>query len=239
VVDITSSGVYDTFTITQAVSVEADLGIVATILVPSGGTGITINAGPSDTVALKRLSVRGSAGNEVGIQANAANSISIEDCVSRNLNYGASLSSNATAFKVAGGVFAGNDTSLYIRAGGNRVSIDAVKIYKTAANAAVDAVGQNITLTHSLLAGDGVGGFSPGVWIKDGSVVVLENDVISGYGNGVVLAPTGTAYLSSNTITNNSTGVFVNNASAFSRLNNTIAANSTNVNGAMQPFGGQ
>lgn len=209
VVDIVASGSYDTFTITKAVSVEADQGVVATITIPSGGTGITINAGSSDTVTLKRLSVWGSAVNEVGIEANAAQSITIEDCVSRNVRYGASLNSTATAFKVAGGVFEGDDTSLFIRAASNNVSIDGVKIYETGSNAAVDAVGTHITITHSLLAGDGTSGFAPGVWVKGGQTVVLEDNVISGYGPAVQvgggLGGSGTVYLSNNTITNNST----------------------------------
>jgi len=240
VVDITSSGVYDTFTITKAVSVEAEPGVVATISVPSGGTGITINAGPSDTVTIKRLSVWGSNLNEVGIQANAAESLAIEDCVSRNVKYSAVLNSTATAFKVTGGVFEGSDTSFFIRASSNPVSIDGVKINETGSNAAVDAVGTNITVTHSLLAGDGVGGFTPGVWVKGGQTVVLEDDVISGYAPGVQvgggLAGSGTVYLSNNTITDNSTGVAVASGTAFTRVNNTIAANSTNLSGTLTPF---
>lgn len=240
VIGIASSGIYDTFTIGKAVSVEAEPGVVATILVPSAGTGVTINAGASDAVTIKRLSIWGTTGNEIGIQGNAAESIAIEDCVSRNVHYGASLDSSTTAFKVSGGVFEGSDTSLIIRAGSNQVSIDGVKINETGSNAAVDAVGTNIRVTHSLLAGDGVGGFTPGVWIKGGQTVVLEDDVISGYAPGVQvgggLGGNGTVFLSNNTITSNSTGVAVGPGTAFTRGNNTIIANTTNVSGSLTPF---
>ena len=243
VVDIASSGLYDTFTIATTVSVEADPGVDATILVPSAGTGITINAGSSDTVTIKRLSILGTTGNEVGIQGNTAGSIAIEDCVSRNVHFGASLNSSTTAFKVSGGVFEGSDTSLIIRAGSNQVSIDGVKINETGSNAAVDAVGTNIRVTHSLLAGDGAGGFTPGVWVKGGQTVVLEDDVISGYAPGVEvgggLGGNGTVFLSNNTITNNSTGVAVGTGMAFTRSNNTIVANTTNVSGSLTPFAGR
>ena len=97
VVDITASGSYDTFTINKAVSVEADPGVDATIAVPSAGTGITIDGGASDTVTLKRLSLWGSAANGVGIATNSGATVVLEDCVSRNLQYGASLNSTATA----------------------------------------------------------------------------------------------------------------------------------------------
>ena len=68
----------------------------------------------------------------MGIQANAGESIAIEDCVSRNVHCGAALNSSTTAFKVTGGVFEGNDTSLIIRAGSNQVSIDALGSIKPA-----------------------------------------------------------------------------------------------------------
>jgi hypothetical protein len=240
VIDIASSGLYDVFTIAMAVSVEAEPGVVATILVPSAGTGITINAGASEAVTIKRLSIWGTTGNEVGIQGNAAESIAIEDCVSRNVHFGAALTSFNTAFKVTGGVFEGSDTSLIIRAASNQVSIDGVKINETGSNAAIDAVGTDIRVTHSLLTGDGVGGFTPGVWIKGGQTVVLEDDVISGYAPGVQvgggLGGNGTVFLSNNTITNNSTGVAVGTGTAFTRSNNTIVANTTNVSGSLTPF---
>jgi Protein of unknown function (DUF1565) len=237
VVDIIASGIYDTFTITKAVSVEADPGVVAQIRVPSGGTGITINAGSSDTVSLKRLSIWGSNDNEVAIQGNSAGKVMIEDCVSRNVRYGASLVSTGAAFKVTGGVFEGTDTSIIIRAGSNKVSIDGVKIQGNGSNAGVDVVGSDVTITRSLLAGDGTNGTNPGVWVKSGSAAELENDVISGYGPGVVA--NGTVYMSNNTITNNSTGVDVSGGTAYTRGNNTIAANTTNVSGSLTPFAGE
>jgi hypothetical protein len=240
VVGIATSGVYDTFTISTAVSVEADPGVVATILVPSGGVGITVNASASDAVTIKRLSVWGTTGNEEGIQANAAESIAIEDCDSRNVRYANVLNSTTTAFKVTGGVYEGSDTSFFIRAGTNQVSIDGVRINETGSNAAVDAIGTEIRITHSLLEGDGVGSFTPGVWIKGGATVVLEDDVISGYAPGVQVGGgtlgAGTVFLSNNTITNNSTGVTVTTGTGFTRSNNTIIDNATNVSGSLTAF---
>lgn len=239
VVEITASGSYDTFTITRAVSVEADPGVEAMIAVPSGETGITIDATSSEAVALKHLSLWG-AGNGVGIQANSAATVVLQDCDSRNVQYGASLISTSTAFTVAGGVYEGSDTSLFIRAGSNKVTIDSVKIYGTGSNAAVDTVGNDVTITRSLLSGSSTTGSDPGVWVKGGSTVVLEYDVISGYGTGVQvgagLPGNGIVFLSNNTITNNFTGVKITTGTGFTRGNNTIAANSTNVSGTLTAF---
>jgi hypothetical protein len=239
VVGIATSGVYDTFTIATAVSVEADPGVVATIPVPSGGTGITVNTSASDAVTIKGLSVWG-AGNGTGIEGNAAESIAIEDCVSRNVSYAAVLNSTTTAFKVTGGVYEGSDTSFFIRAGTNQVSIDGVRINETGSNAAMDAIGSEIRMTHSVLEGDGVGGFTPGVWVKGGATVVLEDDVISGYAPGVQVgggtSGAGTVFLSNNTVTNNSTGVTITTGTGFTRSNNTIIDNATNVSGILTAF---
>jgi hypothetical protein len=220
--------------------VEADPGVVATILVPSGGTGITVNASASGAVTIKRLSIWGSTGTEEGIVVNAGESVAIEDCASRNIRYAAVLSSTTTAFKVTGGVYEGSDTSLFIRAGTNQVSVDGVRINETGSNAAVDAIGTEIRITRSVLEGDGVGGFTPGVWVKGGATVVLEDDVISGYAPGVQVgagtAGAGTVFLSNNTITNNSTGVAITTGTAFTRSNNTIIDNATNVSGSLTAF---
>src|SRR5271169_315352 len=48
-----------TVTIMQAVSIVAPLGIEAELAPPSGGTGITINAGYSDTISLRGLTIDG------------------------------------------------------------------------------------------------------------------------------------------------------------------------------------
>lgn len=243
VVDITASGSYDTFTVTKAVSVEADPGVDATITVPSAGTGISIDGGASDTVTLKRLSLWGGAGNGIGIQVNSGATAVLEDCVSRNLQYGASLNTTITALKVTGGVYEGSDTSLILRATTNKVTIDSVKLYGTSSNAAVDAVGDDIAITRSLLSGSGTTGFNPGVWVKGGATVRLEYDVISGYGPGVQVgagtAGNGIVFLSNNTITDNATGVAITTGTAFSRRNNTIAGNGTNVSGTLTGFAAQ
>ena len=51
-------GGYDPLTITHAISIVSGLG-EAGVLVPSGGTGITINAGASDIINLRGLIIEG------------------------------------------------------------------------------------------------------------------------------------------------------------------------------------
>ena len=77
-------GGYGPVTITQAISIVSGLG-EAGVLVPSGGTGITINAGPTDVVNLRGLIIEGAGVGQDGIDFNTGGALTIENCVVRNL----------------------------------------------------------------------------------------------------------------------------------------------------------
>jgi hypothetical protein len=77
---------YGVLTIDKAISIVNPGGFEAGIAVPLGGTGITINAGPSDNVTLRGLTIEGGGLGAVGIQFNSGQSLTIEDCVVRNMS---------------------------------------------------------------------------------------------------------------------------------------------------------
>src|SRR5664279_6111508 len=74
-----------TFTIDKAISIVNPGGFEAGIVVPSGGTGIVINAGTSDAVSLRGLSIEGGGVGTTGIAFDSGNSLIIANCVVRNL----------------------------------------------------------------------------------------------------------------------------------------------------------
>lgn len=76
---------YGPMTITQAVSVVNGGGFEASIMVPSGGTGITINARATDAVSLRGLTIEGAGVGATGIQFNTGASLTIENTVIRNV----------------------------------------------------------------------------------------------------------------------------------------------------------
>jgi hypothetical protein len=80
---IDSAG-FGPITITQAVTVSSPDGVEAGIAVPSGGIGITINAGPSDAVALHGLTLDGADVGQDGIKFNSGSSLTMENCIARN-----------------------------------------------------------------------------------------------------------------------------------------------------------
>jgi hypothetical protein len=74
---------YGSLTITGPVTVDGN-GFAA-ITAPAGGNGITINAGPSDKVTLRGLTMDGAGAGLVGILFASGQSLTVVDCAARNM----------------------------------------------------------------------------------------------------------------------------------------------------------
>src|SRR6516164_7025675 len=94
---IDSAG-FGTVTITnKSVSITSPNGVEAGIAVPSGGAGITINAGPNDLVSLRGLTIDGAGVGSNGIVFNSGASLNIQECVVRNFQTNGILASATNA----------------------------------------------------------------------------------------------------------------------------------------------
>ena len=82
-IDVLDTAGYGPVTINKAINIIND-GAVASVLVPSGGIGITINAGPNDAVSLRGLTIEGAGVGSVGIQFNTGKSLTIQNSVAQN-----------------------------------------------------------------------------------------------------------------------------------------------------------
>lgn len=237
-VSIVGSGTYDDFTVTKAVTIAAEPGVVATLDVPANANGVTISAGATDRVVIRGLNVNGH-GSGQGITVNSAGEVSIENCLSRNFFHALNFTPSAAAtLTVRSGLFDASDTSIFVccAAGGTaaNVVIDRATI-KNGNYAGVNVDATLVTVSNSTLSGPNVSG-SKGVFAIHGTAV-LENDVISDYYAGVEV--TSVAFLSGNTISGNTYGVLPA-GTTYSRGDNTIEGNSSgNVSGTMTPFSGQ
>lgn len=89
-IDIIDSGGIGTLVIDKAITVLNVGGGKAMILATSGGTGITINAGASDTVHLEGLTIEGGGVGYNGIVINSAGSVTIVDSAFRQFYHDAS-----------------------------------------------------------------------------------------------------------------------------------------------------
>ena len=77
-------GGYGAVTITKAISIVSGLG-EAGVLVPAGGTGITISAGATDRINLRGLAIEGAGTGATGIRFNSGGALTISNSVIRNL----------------------------------------------------------------------------------------------------------------------------------------------------------
>src|SRR5207244_8950603 len=89
------SGGYGPVTISQAVSLVAPPGVYAGISVFSG-TGITVNAGPSDVVTIRGLTLNGLGGTD-GIDFNSGAELYVQDSVFKNLSNGINANTSVDA----------------------------------------------------------------------------------------------------------------------------------------------
>jgi hypothetical protein len=84
-INILDAAGFGTLNITGSISIIGNG--TAGILVPSGGIGITINAGASDAVNLRGLIIGGAGVGGIGIQFLSGKSLVVENCVARNLAF--------------------------------------------------------------------------------------------------------------------------------------------------------
>jgi Right handed beta helix region len=204
---------YGTLTISKAISIVNGGGFEAAIAVPSSGIGITINAGPSDAVSLRGLTIDGAGVGQTGIQFNTGASLTVENCVVRHLRYGIDFSPNASSkLSVSNSVLAD--------------SYDGI-IAEPSGSSAVTIVLNRVEANNNSNNGIEVDGFQ-----STGTVTATVSDSIATGGNvGISVATTTSNASTTMTMVrsvsaNNASGVGVSGPGATLRLaNSTVTGN--------------
>jgi len=83
-ISVLDTGGYGTLLITKSLSIVA-IGVEASIAIPSGSNGITITAGSTGKVSLRGLTLDGAGVGTTGIRFDTGASLTVEDCVVRNM----------------------------------------------------------------------------------------------------------------------------------------------------------
>jgi hypothetical protein len=86
-IDILDPAGYGSITITHAISIVNDGVGTAGMLAPAAGNAITINAGSTDAVQLRGLTIEGSGTGYNGIVFNSGGSLTVTNCVAQNFVY--------------------------------------------------------------------------------------------------------------------------------------------------------
>jgi hypothetical protein len=158
---------YAPVTITQSISIVADAGGPAGIIMTSTapptfqGTAITINAGAADVVNLRGLTLDGEGTASVGIYLTSAGSLTISDCVVRHfVNLGIGLTGPLHA-SILNTVMTNNGFGLSV--GGIGAAATFVTVRKSVMNNNFTGFAANydamLTFADSMATGNSLGGF--------------------------------------------------------------------------------
>jgi hypothetical protein len=232
---------YGTVIINRAISIVNPGGVEAGILVPSGGTAITINAGASDAIILRGLTVEGAGIGGTGIAFNSGGSLVIRNSVIRNFTGACILFQPNTA-----GVSHLNVSDTLVSDSGGGIGIgpsdtgttygvlDRVHIeHNTLNGILISTTTQaiNVTISDSVSASNGeagilassIGGTPVNVMVRNSTIANNGGDGLDAFGSSGT-----TIRVTRSTITGNNTGAWsvANGGSLLSYADNNIDGNS-------------
>jgi hypothetical protein len=242
VIALDSAG-YGPATITKAIAITAPLGVYAGISV-SSGDGVTINAGSSDIVILRGLTVnnQGSFGN--GIRFNTGGTLHLENCVVNGFSFASGVFFNGAGnLRVRDSIMRGNGAGIFVEApvGTAAATIDHVRLEGPGTDGLVVGGGATVTVSNTTASGCFTG-FLAITRSSAPADLNIENSTASSNTNGIAAGSTSTGVatvrISNSTVTDNGTGL--NNDAPtsvlLSRGNNTVEGNATNTNGTIGSY---
>jgi hypothetical protein len=229
-IDVLDTAGYGQVTIDRAISIVND-GSVASILVPPDDLGITINAGATDAVTLRGLTIEGSGVGNVGIEFNSGQSLTIENSVIRNFtNSGIIFGPNASSNLSVSNTLANDNVLDGIALLGTAPNITAtfnrVEANNNGTGILVAGLGSNaitVTVSDSVLAHNSGSGI-----VSQIATVTLVRSVVANNGKGLN-AVNGTFRVAQSTVTGNTSGwVTIGSGVVLSAGDNTIEGNGSN-----------
>jgi hypothetical protein len=202
-IDVLDPGGYGPFTITKAISIVNDgVGTVG-IRALSGGTAITINAGASDAVSLRGLTIEGAGVGLHGIAFNTGKSLTIQNSVIRHFtdhgiafvpNASSDLSVSSTLISDNGNngidvtpTGAGAVTAVFNRVEANNNVSNGIVVHGQNSTGTVDATVSDSVAAHNGFVGFGAGsssGHAPAALTLFHSVAAHNNVGLEANGAG-------------------------------------------------------
>ena len=218
-IDALDPGGFGAVTITKSITIDGGGGQNASI-VHSGVNGIVIQAGASDVVTIRNLSING-AGTTLGIDGikiNSGHAVHIEHCaIFNDSGIGIDDQRNNSGLGTTPTLFV-NDTYIWSAAAGG-ISLSGV----TTTEATID---------HCHIHGNGFG-----VSVSGSNVInVLHSDIMRNTAEAVKATGTSSAFVTGCVLNGNLTGVSAN-GTQFLIMDDTILNNGTGVTGTVVTFG--
>jgi hypothetical protein len=237
-IDVLDSGDFGAVTLNKSITVLAP-GVLGGIQTPAG-TAITINAGASDKVVLRGLTIDGLGTGLDGVSFVAGGSLYVENCTVNNFGrYGIDFAPTSGSGKLFvtdtvvrnNGIGAtGGGLHLIATTGtGFIASVDGLRSEGNVFGLKAETLGA-VTVRNSLSANNGYSGYTALTPSGSGDVrLFLENSVSTHNGTtGVASVGLATVILSNGVVTDNQTGLSTNNGGLILSFgNNKVQANAT------------
>jgi hypothetical protein len=227
----------------KSVTISSPDGVEAGIAVASGDNGITINAGSTDTIVLRGLTIDGAGVGYNGIVFNSGGNLVVKNCVLQDF-VGNDSTGNGILIAPASGTItftivdtivtnSVNAGILYLPPSGSATATGVIDhvVVTGSENAGIAALGlasggsAAISISNSVISNNTENTQAYGVVASRGSITMtLDNDEIS-YNFDGIENNGGTMVLGRSTITNNSDAGIYNGGTIDTFLNNQIYAN--------------
>jgi hypothetical protein len=221
---IDSAG-FGPITITHAVTITSPAGIEAGIVPPTGGTAITINAGPSDAVVLRGLTVNGAGIGENGIVFNSGGSLTIDSCVVQNSVFtGSQTTGNGILIQPTSGPVDFVITDTFVVGNG----FDGIQYSPPSGSPNVNGTIDNVTAASNGFFGIGI---TPVHTSGGATVVSISNSTVSSNAEGIAAENVGVAVSIDNvTVADNSQyGIFETGGATVLLGRSVITGNGTGI----------
>ncbi|MFL6237477.1 MAG: hypothetical protein ACJ76N_30430 [Thermoanaerobaculia bacterium] len=237
-IDILDSGDFGSATLNKTISVIAP-GVLGGLQTGSGAA-ITINAGSSDKIVLRGLTIDGLGAGLDGVSFVAGGSLYVENCTINNFTrYGLDFSPangngklflTDTVVRNNGSPAGGGGVHLNATTGAGFIaSVDGLRSENNVVGLRAETLGV-VTVRNSLSANNGFSGFTAVTPAGSGNVrLFIENSVSTHNGTtGIASVGVATVFISNLVVTNNQTGLAVNSGGAIVSFgNNRIQGNTT------------
>jgi hypothetical protein len=212
---------YGSLTINKAISIFNGGGFEAGIAIPSGGTGITINASADDAVSLRGLSIDGAGVGQTGITFTSGKSLTVTNCVIRHMTSDGidffsttatsdlTISDSLVADNGHDGIVVaptGSATAVFNRIEANRNALRGINVNGTSSSGTNTV---NATVVDSVAAGNsGIGVLSASGSSGAPTIVTVSHSVAANNkGTGVEAGGSGAILrLANSTVTGNLNG---------------------------------
>lgn len=237
---VLTTGGYGAVTIGKALTIEAPTGVIAFIH-PASGNAITVNAGVSDVVVLRGLSLNVGTGD--GIAFSTGSVLQVEHCVLNGFNNAIShqgsgllIVKDTTIRSSTVGIVMGTGSA----SSPSRATIERTRL-KSGQYGLLAGAGASITIRASNISGNLQWGL-----IVDShlggvtSDLTVEDCVVAHNGTGIQSLAFGGGFanvrVSNSTVAYNSIGLSQIGGSLFSRANNTVEGNTTDTVGTITSY---